>query len=56
MLAVLDRYKAFLIILSVIALTILLWLFISAQDKDKVPSRGVFVLHQIDAQEGVGGA
>lgn len=44
MLAVLDRYKAFLIILVVIAMAILLWLLISAQDGDKAPSRGVFVL------------
>lgn len=53
MLAVLDRYKAFLIILSVIVLAILLWLFISAQDGDKLPSRGVFVLNRmIGAEEG----
>lgn len=44
MLAVLDRYKAFLIVLTFIALVILLWFFISARDGDKVPSRGVFVL------------
>lgn len=44
MLVVLERYKAFLIILAVAALAIMLWLFISAQDSDKVPSRGVFVL------------
>lgn len=44
MLAVLERYKAFVIILAVVALVILLWLLISAQDSDKTPSRGVFVL------------
>jgi hypothetical protein len=44
MLVVLERYKAFLIILAVVALAILLWLFISAQDGDRAPSRGVFVL------------
>lgn len=54
MLAVLDRYKAFLIILSVIVLAILLWLFIGAQDGDKLPSRGVFVLNRmIGAEEEV---
>lgn len=47
MLAVLDRYKAFLIILSVIALAILLWLLISMRDVDKTPSRGVFVMSRI---------
>ncbi len=55
MLAVLDRYKAFLIFVSVIVLAILLWLFISAKDGNKLPSRGVFVLcRMIGAKEGGG--
>ncbi len=44
MLAILDRYKIFLITLAVIALIVLLWMFISAQSGNKTPSRGVFVI------------
>jgi len=44
MLVVLERYKAFLIILTAVALAILLWLLISTHDGSKTPSRGVFVL------------
>lgn len=44
MLAVLNRYRAFLIILMLIVVAVLIWLFISAQSSDKTPSRGVFVL------------
>ena len=44
MLAVLNRYRVFFIILSLILLAILLWMVITGLDKDKVPSRGVFVL------------
>lgn len=44
MLAVINRYKLFLIILSLILLAVLLWMFISGQGSDSDPSRGVFVL------------
>lgn len=45
MLAVLSRYKLFLIILTLIVLAVLIFLFISGQNSEKIPSRGVFVLH-----------
>lgn len=47
MLAVINRYKLFLIILSLILLTVLLWLFISGQEGEGDPSRGVFVLEYL---------
>ena len=44
MLAVLNKYKLFLIILTLVVLAVLIFLFISAQSGEKVPTRGVFVL------------
>ncbi len=44
MLAVLNRYKLFFIILTLIALAILIMLFITSQNSEKIPSRGVFVM------------
>lgn len=44
MLAVLNRYKLFLIILTLIVLAVLIFLFVSGQNSGKIPSRGVFVL------------
>jgi cell division protein FtsN len=44
MLAILNRYKLFLIILTLIVLTVLILLFITSQNNDKIPTRGVFVM------------
>ncbi len=44
MLAVLNRYKLFLIVLTLIVLAILIILFVTSRTNEKVPSRGVFVM------------
>jgi len=44
MLAILNRYKLFLIILTLIVLTVLIILFITSQSNEKIHSRGVFVM------------
>ncbi|HEX2947713.1 MAG TPA: hypothetical protein VHT96_17380 [Clostridia bacterium] len=44
MLAILNRYKLFLIIMTLIVLAVLIILFITSQNNEKIPSRGVFVL------------
>ncbi len=46
MLAVINRYKVFFIILAFIALAALVWLLLSTQGNSKVPSKGVFVFSQ----------
>lgn len=46
MLAVIYRYKVFLIILALIILSALIWLLLSAQGSSRVPSKGVFVSSQ----------
>ena len=56
MLAVLNRYRIFLVILTLILLVVLIWLFLAGQGKSKVPSRGVFVLeHRIETELEGGG-
>ncbi len=44
MLAVINRYKVFFIILACIALAALVWLLLSTQSNSKAPSKGVFVM------------
>lgn len=44
MLAVLNKYKIFLILVTLILLIVLAWLVIDGLGKNKTPSRGVFVL------------
>ena len=48
MLAVLNKHKTLLIILSLILLALLFWLFIAGQSRDKDPIRGVFVLNNMN--------
>jgi len=48
MLAVLNKYKLLFIIISFLLLAVLLWMFFFGQGKDKIPSRGVFVLEMQD--------
>jgi high-affinity Fe2+/Pb2+ permease len=48
MLAVINRYKVFFIILAFIALAILVWLLLSARSDSRIPSKGVFVLEHIE--------
>jgi hypothetical protein len=47
MLAVLNRYKIFIIILMGVILAALLWMLISGLGKNKIPSRGVFVMQKL---------
>ncbi len=44
MLAILNKYKLFLIILTLIVLAVLILLFVTSQNNEKIPSRGVFVM------------
>lgn len=53
MLAVLNKHKTLLIILSFILLASLIWLFIAGQGRDKDPTRGVFVLNNINQEEAI---
>ena len=46
MLAVLSRYKLFLVILLLIITAALIWLYIAVQGTSKTPTRGVFVMEQ----------
>ncbi len=46
MLAILNRYKALLVVFVLIALAALIWLFVSGQSNNKVPSKGVFVMER----------
>lgn len=46
MLAVLNRYKVILILLSIVLFILILWLFIAGAGKNKKPVRGVFVIEQ----------
>jgi hypothetical protein len=46
MLAVLNKYKIFLILITLILLIVLAWLIIDGQGRNKTPTRGVFVLNQ----------
>lgn len=52
MLAVINRYKVFFIILALIALTALFLLFLSARSNSKVPSKGVFVMRCLKESTG----
>ncbi len=47
MLAVINRYKVFFIILGFIALGILVWLVLSAHSDSRIPSKGVFVVNRM---------
>lgn len=42
---VLRRFKALIIIVSLLIFALLMWLFISRQNAVKIPSRGVFVIN-----------
>jgi hypothetical protein len=44
LLAILNRYKAVFIILTLLLLALLIWMIIIGADNDKIPSRGVFVI------------
>jgi len=46
MLAVLNRYRLFLVILIIIIIAALIWAYIMVQGGNKTPSRGVFVVEQ----------
>ncbi|NLK86334.1 MAG: hypothetical protein GX279_02440 [Clostridiaceae bacterium] len=55
MLAVINRYKVFFIIIALIVLAVLSWLLLSTRGSSKIPSKGVFVLRcqqEIKCQEG----
>jgi len=41
---VLRRYRAAIIIISLLIFALLMWIFISRQNTVKIPTRGVFVL------------
>lgn len=46
MLAILNRYKVYLILLSVVLFILILWLLITEAGRSKEPTRGVFVIEQ----------
>lgn len=46
MLAILNRYKAVLIILSLVMIALLIWMLVIGTDRDKIPLRGVFVINR----------
>jgi hypothetical protein len=46
MIAVIQRYKLLIIILSFIVFVLLLWLFVTRLNVNKIPSRGVFVIQE----------
>ncbi|MEN6313568.1 MAG: hypothetical protein ABFD25_04885 [Clostridiaceae bacterium] len=44
MLAIINRYKLFLIIIALVLLAVLIWMIAAGQGEKGDPSRGVFVL------------
>lgn len=52
MLAVINRYKVFFIILGLIIAAALVWLVLSAARDSSIPSKGVFVLRHMHEQMG----
>ena len=47
MTAVLRKYRALVIIISLLLFALLMWIFLSRQNTVKIPARGVFVLNGI---------
>ncbi|MGI6668937.1 MAG: hypothetical protein ACOX4M_05830 [Acetivibrionales bacterium] len=47
LLAILSRYKAVFIILFLLVLAVaLIWMIFTVPDKDRIPSKGVFVINR----------
>ena len=44
---VLRRYRTVIIVVSLLLFALLMWLFLSRQNVSKIPSRGVFVMNDM---------